>query len=106
NYDIADRRAPCFIDKEGRICAVGYLVEKSAGREVAEIINNGHKYQKVFEMNDQFVDDWIFTSGLSKEECAMIQPTYGFLPGAQQNISTAYGVSSSILGGSNLALST
>lgn len=106
NYDVTDNRTPCFIDKDGRICAVGYLVEKSAGRAAAETINRSHKYEKIFEMNDQLVDNWISTSGLSKEECAMIQPTYNFLPGAQENISTAYGVSSSILGGSNLALST
>ena len=30
NYDYAERR-PCFIDREGNICAVGYLVAKTAG---------------------------------------------------------------------------
>ena len=29
------------------------------------------------DMSDEMVDDWINNSGLTKEECAMIQPTYG-----------------------------
>ena len=36
NYDYPGIRKPCFIDKDGRICAVGYLVEQTAGREVAQ----------------------------------------------------------------------
>ena len=106
NYDMSEFRKPCFIDKDNRICAVGYLVEKTAGRATAERINKTHKYDKIFEMHDAIIDEWIATSGLSKKECAMIQPTYQFLPGAQENISTAYGVSSSVLTGSNLALNT
>ena len=39
NYDYEGQRLPCFIDKNGKICAVGYLIEKSAGRGVAEDIN-------------------------------------------------------------------
>ena len=36
NYDYPDQRIPCFIDKDGNICAVGYLIEQTAGRQVAE----------------------------------------------------------------------
>jgi hypothetical protein len=77
NYDYKAERKPCFIDKDGTICAVGYLVEQTAGREAAETINFKHKYDVVMEMNDEMVDNWINKSGLTKEECAMIQPTYG-----------------------------
>lgn len=76
NKSNTGERRPCFIDDEGRICAVGYLVEKSAGRASAELINSKHKYQYITEMHDPLLDDWIAQSGLSKEECAMIQPTY------------------------------
>jgi hypothetical protein len=75
NYDRYERR-PCFIDKNGTICAVGYLIEQTAGREAAEKINTKHKYDHIFEMKDEAVDAWIATSGLTKEECAMIQPQY------------------------------
>ncbi len=76
NFDYPNKRVPCFIDKDGRICAVGYLIEQTAGRQTAEKINDAHKYDKLLAMNDCMVDSWIETSGLTKEECAMIQPTY------------------------------
>lgn len=76
NYDYKDQRMPCFIDKNGRICAVGYLIEQTAGRETAEAINGKFQYSYILDMKDRVVDDWIASSGLTKEECAMIQPTY------------------------------
>ena len=77
NYDYKDQRRPCFIDKDQTICAVGYLVEQTAGRKAAEAINNKFKYEVLMAMNDELVDGWIATSGLTKEECATIQPSYG-----------------------------
>ncbi len=107
NYDHTGKRVPCFIDKDGKICAVGYLVEQTAGRKSAEKINDNHKYDKLLAMNDRTVDSWISTSGLTKEECAMIQPTYGPPPSYNYNyISPQYGIVSSILGGVNLSLNT
>ena len=105
NYDHTDKRVPCFIDKDGKICAVGYLVEQTAGRQSAEKINDNHKYDKLLAMNDRLVDSWIKTSGLTKKECAMIQPTYGPPPSYNYNyISPQYGIASSVLGGVNLSL--
>ena len=111
NYDYKEVRKPCFIDKEDRICAVGYLIEKTAGRKIAEQLNCKHKYQTILKMNDEMVDDWIKSSGLSKEECAMIQPAYGGTvvtapTHPYSNITPAYGISSSVLSGINLSLST
>lgn len=108
NYDYKQTRIPCFIDKDNRICAVGYLIEKSAGRQVAETINNKHKYEEILAMNDNIVDKWIENSGLTKEECAMIQPSYGGVyPTSSENyITPAYGISSSALGGINVAVNT
>lgn len=107
NYDYKDQRQPCFLDKDGRICAVGYLVEQTTSRQVAEEINSNHKYDKLLAMNDNSVDNWIKSSGLSKQECAMIQPTYGPPPVYSNNyISPAYGLTSSILTGINLSFNT
>ena len=78
NYDYKGQTRPCFIDKDGTICAVGYLIEQTAGRKAAEIINSRHKYDRITEMKDKMVDDWIKNSGLTKEECAMIQPQYPY----------------------------
>lgn len=56
-------------------------------------------------MKDQKIDSWIQTSGLTKEECAMIQPAYGPAP-TDNYISPTYGISSSLLGGLSLSLNT
>ena len=106
NYDHPEKRVPCFIDKDETICAVGYLIEKTAGRDVAEKINANHKYEKIMEMHDAIVSDWIAQSGLTLEECAMIQPTYGgdiIYPGNEMN--SSYAISSSVLAGCNISLS-
>ena len=104
NYDYPNQRIPCFIDKDGNICAVGYLIERTSGRQTAEKINSKFKYEYLLAMNDQKVDRWVQSSGLTKEECAMIQPTYG--PSATDIIPPAYSISSSLICGLNLSLST
>ncbi len=78
NYDYPSRRKPCFIDKYGRICAVGHLIEKTVNRKFAEEHNARFQYQTIFEMQSVELEGWISQSGLSRDELAMIQPTYGF----------------------------
>jgi hypothetical protein len=105
NYEHPEKRVPCFIDREGRICAVGYLIEQTAGREAAEAINIKHKYEELLAMNDRAVDHWIEGSGLTKEEAAMIQPTYGYTPPMSHNyIKQDYGAASAVLTGINLSM--
>jgi type I restriction-modification system DNA methylase subunit len=55
NYEYTERR-PCFIDRDGNICAVGYLIEKTVGREVAEEINQKHQYNYLLEMNEPVIE--------------------------------------------------
>jgi hypothetical protein len=109
NFDHAGERVPCFIDVKGTICAVGYLIEQTAGREVAEAINEKFKYSELLSMRDETVDQWIAQSGLTKEECAMIQPTYGWEPDPEpetNDIPRGYALTSSLSTGINLSLST
>jgi len=77
NYDHPGVRKPCFIDREGRICAAGYLIEQSAGCALAEAINSRYQYAYIDGMDMQELETWIAQSGLSKLEVAMIQPCYG-----------------------------
>lgn len=105
NYDYPGQRVPCFIDKDGNVCAVGFLIEQTAGRQITEEINAKFKYEYLLAMNDQTIDSWIQSSGFTKEECAMIQPTYGPYP-TDNGISHAYGISSSLLTVANVSLST
>jgi hypothetical protein len=110
NLDYPGERKPCFIDKNGRICAVGFLVEQTASREAAERINEKYQYEELLAMNDPLLDDWVAANGFTKEECAMIQPTYGDPVGnpsyTANKITPAYGISSSIAGGISLSLNT
>ncbi len=71
-------RTPVFIDDEGTICAVGYLIEQSAGRPVAEKIARGHRYAYLEEIVEAMpeVKQWVAQSGFTLEELASIQPGY------------------------------
>jgi hypothetical protein len=100
-------RRPCFIDRYGNICAVGYLVEKTLGRQVAEQINSEHQYDYIADMNEEILINWAEERGLTLEECAMIQPGYVPAPrdqdAVEQSLKTGYGITSGILGGINVA---
>ena len=76
NSNYPNERKPCFIDNEKNICAVGYLLEKTAGRQEAERINSLFQYEYIKDMNDQGLLAWQQSSGLSIRELEMIQPTY------------------------------
>jgi hypothetical protein len=90
NNAYAGERKPCFIDENGAICAVGYLIEKTAGRQIAETINKKFQYSEIMDMDNHLVDNWVASSGLTKQECAMIQPTYGY--GKRGRIATGFTV--------------
>lgn len=109
NLEYPGERRPCFIDKNGNICAVGYLIEMTAGRQVAEDINKDHQYDYIVDMNEPAVNAWADEHGLTLEECAMIQPAYGGWPTrpdqmVEQPIKKSYGVSSGVLGGVNIGV--
>lgn len=78
NEDHPGERQPCFIDRYGNICAVGYLIEQSAGRHLAESINASYQYDYIIDMESAELNKWVAASGLTIEECAMIQPQYDF----------------------------
>lgn len=70
-------RTPVFIDAEGRICAVGYLIGRTIGQDMAEHINRRYKYASIQSMNMPGIDRWAQKHGFSIRELAMIQPAYG-----------------------------
>src|SRR6218665_1529408 len=105
NLDHPGERRPCFIDVFGNICAVGYLIEQTKGREMAEAINRKHQYDFLLDMNEPAIAAWADEYGLTLEECAMIQPTYGPVQPQtiHKDIKPAYGIASGVLGGGNIA---
>ncbi|MEP1304779.1 MAG: hypothetical protein ABJK11_01540 [Balneola sp.] len=104
NYHFPERRQSVFIDKNGNICAVGYLVERSVGRPIAEEINSKHKFSSIFDIEGSEFEQWVTESGLTKKELAMIQPAYQPPPNPEP-VDKAYDVSTSILVGMNTTLS-
>lgn len=70
-------RQPTFIDSDGRICAVGYLIAESAGWDVAERINAEYKYAYIEDIDAPMLDEWAERAGFTRHELAMIQPQYG-----------------------------
>lgn len=71
-------RTPVFIDANGTICAVGYLIERTAGRELAERIARAHRYDFLEDIADAMpeVGAWVAASGFTLDELASIQPGY------------------------------
>ncbi|MBF9140100.1 hypothetical protein [Hymenobacter properus] len=103
NYDHPEGRRPCFIDRDGRLCAVGYLVAETAGRPAAERINDAHQYDLIADMRTPVLADWVKTSGLTRAECALIQPTYGPPPPTEADVKS-YAVGSALWSGVNVML--
>ncbi len=73
NYDHPDRQLPCFLDRDGNLCAVAHLIAESAGMELVKDINARYQYATVSEMEMQEIDRWIASSGLTREEVITIQ---------------------------------
>ncbi len=71
-------RTPVFIDDDGRICAVGYLIERSVGRALPEAIARAHRYEflETIAAAEPEVAAWIESSGMTLAELASIQPAY------------------------------
>lgn len=103
NYHHPNKRQSVFIDINGNICAVGYLVERSVDRQTAEKINKDYKFSSIFEIDNSFFKQWISESGFTKKELAMIQPAYG--PNPEEDINQEYDIASSVLIGVNTSLS-
>ena len=72
---VAPGRTPVFIDGDGRVCAVGRLVEASAGRGAAERVAAAHRLDRIAEMTAA-VGPWAAAHGFTLAELAAIQPTY------------------------------
>ncbi len=71
-------RTPVFIDDRGTICAVGYLIEQSAGRALPEKIAQTHRYDFIEDIAVAMpeVGRWVASSGFTLDELASIQPGY------------------------------
>ncbi|MCB9731674.1 MAG: hypothetical protein H6745_03455 [Deltaproteobacteria bacterium] len=80
---VAPFRNPVFIDADGNVCAVGYLIERSAGRALAERVAATWRYLRLEDIaaaGDPELAAWIAGSGFTADELASIQPAYSAPP--------------------------
>jgi len=79
NRDFPDRLVPYFIDARGVPCAMGYLVIRSGGKDYAEEIRDTRNNAYIGEIAavDSRLAAWTKAQGMTLEEAAMVQPTYG-----------------------------
>jgi len=67
---------PCFVGANGVYCAVGQLMVQSGQQELADRIAAADNFIVLADHPTSPADDWISASGLTFEECALIQPSY------------------------------
>lgn len=76
NTYISSRRVPVFVDRGGTACAVGHLMRCSGADETVSAIARANNHVRVMDVTNGPLVEWILASGLTQEECALIQPTY------------------------------
>jgi antitoxin component YwqK of YwqJK toxin-antitoxin module len=71
-------RTPVFIDDEGTICAVGYLIQQSVNPDLPKKIAKLHRYDFIEDIARDMpeVKAWVDGSGFTLDEIASIQPAY------------------------------
>ena len=81
NRDFPGRRMPYFIDARGVRCAMAHLIELSGGATLVQRIARTRNNAYVRELADEpELIAWLDRNGLSVEEAARIQPSYGGEP--------------------------
>jgi hypothetical protein len=68
--------SPCFVDQDGRLCAVAYLLHHSGHAEIIRHVARTTNYARLAQMDSIALDAWAVESGLTKAELARIQPGY------------------------------
>jgi len=88
------------------LCAMAYLVDRSGRTDIVDQIAKTRNNALIRELtDDRALVAWLDTSGLSVDEAASIQPTYGSYPvvvADQKRVSANYALLSMALGGSSL----
>lgn len=70
------RGLPCFIDSDGRQCAVACLMHASGDESTPAKVVREANFARIREMPFLELDAWASESGLTKSELARIQPGY------------------------------
>ncbi|MBD1903772.1 DUF928 domain-containing protein [Trichocoleus sp. DQ-A3] len=87
NYSLPHQTTPCFIDRDGQVCAVAYLLIATGYSDLAYQIAERANKAYITEMRFPALDKWVAKSGLTLSELALIQPAYHYcnIPSSQIN---------------------
>jgi hypothetical protein len=79
NYDFPDRFVPYFVDRRtGVHCAVAHLLQATGRGDIVDRVRSANNNVRVAELaGDTAFVSWLEASGLTLDEAARIQPTYG-----------------------------
>lgn len=107
NDRFTDRAMPFFRDSHGTLCAMAYLIERSGRGDIVDHVAKTRNNAFIRELtDDRALVSWLAASGLTVDEAARIQPTYGgpiiiTIPD-QKRVSANYALASMGLGGASL----
>jgi hypothetical protein len=106
NDKFPDRAVPFFRDSHGTLCAMAYLIDRSGGSDIVDHVAKTRNNAFIRELTgERALVSWLEESGLSVDEAARIQPTYGGFPLIVENndrVTTSYALLSMGLGGASL----
>lgn len=85
NTDFPGEFMPYFVDRKGTPCAVAYLMKRDGESGLVAQVTKANNQVRVMQIPPGPAQDWILHSGLTQEECAMVQPTYGWGDGQEQD---------------------
>jgi hypothetical protein len=85
------QRVPYFRDAGGNLCAMAFLIAASGRGDLVDHIARHRNYAFVPDLLDEpGLAEWLRDHGLTVEEAARIQPTYGGEPSYQGEPSAGY----------------
>lgn len=91
NDGVADRPIPIFRDRAGVLCAMAYLIQRSARGDLVERIATTRNFAYIQDLvDDADLVTWLEAHGLSAAEAARIQPTYSPELTSAQKIETKF----------------
>ena len=84
NTDFPGQLVPYFDDKEGTACAVWPLMRLDGQQDLVASISSSTNHIRIENVHDGPLLEWIRISGLTQDECALVQPSYATIEDYRQ----------------------
>jgi hypothetical protein len=102
NDRFANRLVPFFRDSHGTLCAMAYLIDRSGRGDIVDKVATTRNNAYIHELaDDPAIVAWLDASGLTVDEAARVQPSYGgpiFVPTNNDRVDRPYAILSMGLG--------